>query len=82
MATTAAYNAGPGAVQRWLPKPSRKWPELWVETIPFHETRDYVARVMAFSVIYDWRSDGQLQRLGARIGLLADAPVKAVCPKP
>jgi soluble lytic murein transglycosylase len=81
LATTAAYNAGPGAVQRWLPKMSRQWPELWVETIPFHETRDYVARVMAFSVVYDWRSDGQLQRLGARIGLLEDAPVKAVCPK-
>lgn len=82
LATTAAYNAGPGAVQRWLPKGSRQWPELWVETIPFHETRDYVARVMAFSVIYDWRSDGQLRRLGARIGLMADAPVKAVCPTP
>jgi soluble lytic murein transglycosylase len=80
LATTAAYNAGPGAVQRWLPKASRQWPELWVETIPFHETRDYVARVMAFSVVYDWRSDGKLTRLGARIGLLKDSPVKAVCP--
>lgn len=82
IATTAAYNAGPGAVQRWLPKASHQWRDLWIETMPYYETRDYVARVLAFSVIYDWRDDGQLTRLGARLGLLPATPVKAECPPP
>jgi len=56
---TAAYNAGPAAVARWLSArphaaPLLDDPYLWLETVPFHETRDYVARVMAFSLIYDW----------------------------
>lgn len=79
LATTAAYNAGPNAVARWLPKASRQWPELWVETIPFYETRDYVARVLAFSVVYDWRADGKISRLGARLGLVEDTPVQTTC---
>jgi soluble lytic murein transglycosylase len=33
-------------------------PDLFVATIPYRETREYVARVMAFSVIYDWRLSG------------------------
>jgi soluble lytic murein transglycosylase len=42
-------------------------PILWIETIPFLETRDYVARVMAFSVIYDWRAKRQPHSLWARL---------------
>lgn len=82
IATTAAYNAGPGAVTRWQAKASHQWRDLWVETMPYYETRDYVARVLAFSVIYDWRDDGQLTRLGARLGLLPATPVRAACPTP
>lgn len=82
IATTAAYNAGPGAVQRWIPKVSHQWRDLWIETMPYYETRDYVGRVLAFSVIYDWRDDGQLTRLGARLALLPGTPVKAECPAP
>jgi soluble lytic murein transglycosylase len=33
-------------------------PDFWIETISYKETRDYVARVLAFSVIYDWRLNG------------------------
>ncbi len=33
-------------------------PDFWIETISYRETREYVARVLAFSVIYDWRLDG------------------------
>ncbi len=47
---TAAYNAGPGNVDRWL-NPDLSL-EAWVETIPFKETRNYVQNVMMFSVIY------------------------------
>ncbi len=52
---TAAYNAGPGNVDRWL-NPDLSL-EAWVETIPFKETRNYVQNVLMFSVIYANRLD-------------------------
>ncbi|HPK42943.1 MAG TPA: transglycosylase SLT domain-containing protein, partial [Synergistales bacterium] len=46
----AAYNAGQGAVGRWLPP---KGPiEEWVEDIPYGETREFVRQVMANRYIY------------------------------
>ena len=42
----AAYNAGPGAVAGWLGPRLRQEPELWVEGIPFPETRLYVKKVL------------------------------------
>ncbi len=49
----AAYNAGPGAVQRWLPANGRRDdPFLFIESIPIHETRAYVQRVLGYSFIY------------------------------
>ena len=50
---TAAYNAGPHRVDRWLDVSESKLPfDAWIETIPFKETRNYVQNVLAFSVIY------------------------------
>ena len=50
---TAAYNAGPHRVDRWLSKSQGKLPfDAWIETIPFKETRNYVQNVLAFSAIY------------------------------
>ncbi|MBV1879620.1 MAG: transglycosylase SLT domain-containing protein [Pseudomonadales bacterium] len=47
---SAAYNAGPTRVSTWqddtLPI------DVWVETIPFKETRSYVINVLVFSAIY------------------------------
>jgi len=54
----AAYNAGPAPVQRWKRDRPGFDPDFWIETVTYKETRDYVARVLAFSVIYDWRLDG------------------------
>ena len=43
----ASYNAGPGAVEGWTSDPRlRSAPELWVEAIPFPETRLYVKKVL------------------------------------
>jgi soluble lytic murein transglycosylase len=64
---TAAYNAGPRAVAKWQNELYLRFPDLWIETIPYKETREYVTSVLAFSVIYDWRLDGKLQRLSSRI---------------
>ena len=54
----AAYNAGPAPVNRWNRDRPGFDPDLWIETVTYKETREYVARVLAFSVIYDWRLDG------------------------
>src|SRR5690606_34547464 len=49
---SAAYNAGPAPVLRWLAQRQDRPADVFIETIPYHETREYVARVLAFSVIY------------------------------
>lgn len=78
---TGAYNAGIGAVKRWIDAPLPPW-DLWVETVPYKETREYIARVLAFAVLYDWRIDGSPKRLSALIpGLSPDAgPAPVECP--
>ena len=50
----AAYNAGINAVGRWLNERPNTDPDVWLETLPFFETRDYVPRVLAFATIYEW----------------------------
>lgn len=47
---SAAYNAGPSRVQGWL-NPSLPL-DVWIETIPFRETRNYVQNVLMFTSIY------------------------------
>ncbi len=42
----ASYNAGPGAVAGWVSPQLRSDPELWVEAIPYPETRLYVKKVL------------------------------------
>ncbi|WP_421681765.1 transglycosylase SLT domain-containing protein [Stutzerimonas urumqiensis] len=49
---SAAYNAGPGRVRQWL-RDARHLPvDVWVENIPFDETRQYVQNVLTYAVIY------------------------------
>lgn len=49
----AAYNAGPGNVKKWLPRESGMPADLWVETVPFNETRNYVQAVLAYATVFD-----------------------------
>lgn len=49
---SAAYNAGPHRVSRWLEKGSSLPLDIWIETIPFDETRTYVQNVLSFALIY------------------------------
>jgi len=64
----AAYNAGPSRAQSWRPATGSLEGAIWVETIPFNETRDYVKRVLANTVLYAHALDrpyvGLTQRLG------------------
>lgn len=53
---TAAYNAGPHRVKRWVARHGTDAPlDIWVEKIPYKETREYVQRVLAYTVIYGYR---------------------------
>ncbi len=48
----AAYNAGPGAAQRWRKaRPGTSF-DLWVELIPYVETRRYIKRVLGTAAVY------------------------------
>ena len=66
----AAYNAGPGRAQGWRP-PAPLEGAVWVETIPFNETRDYVKKVLANSTIYAQAFGGSPLTLTARLGIVA-----------
>lgn len=48
----AAYNAGPHRVNRWLPAAKSMAADIWIETIPFNETRNYVSAVLTYALIY------------------------------
>lgn len=66
----AAYNAGPNRVKQWLQR-SAEAPlpfDVWIETIPYGETRNYVESVLTYSVIYG-------HRMGARVALLSEQEV-------
>jgi soluble lytic murein transglycosylase len=49
----AAYNAGPLNVKNWLPQSDVMSADLWVETVPFKETRNYVQAVLAYATVFD-----------------------------
>ncbi len=51
---TAGYNAGPQRVKTWLPEKSMPM-DIWIETIPFNETRQYVTVVLSNILFYQQR---------------------------
>lgn len=60
----AGYNAGPGASQRWLPGQSIET-DVWVENIPYNETRNYVQRIVWHKLVFDWLKHGEPQKSGS-----------------
>jgi len=64
---SGSYNAGPNAVKRWLDTRPMGEAAIWVETLPYFETRDYIPRVLAFTTIYDWRMGGSVKRISERM---------------
>jgi soluble lytic murein transglycosylase len=54
----AAYNAGPHAADRWLPDAPID-ADVWIENIPYNETRDYVRRVLWHTVVFRWLDSGR-----------------------
>jgi soluble lytic murein transglycosylase len=52
-----AYNAGPNAVKRWLPEAPLET-DVWIENVPFNETRNYIQRIVWHSTVFGWESSG------------------------
>jgi len=49
------YNAGPHRVDRWRNKAGEGLPvEIWIETIPYRETRNYVQAVLSYNVVFQY----------------------------
>jgi soluble lytic murein transglycosylase len=63
---TAAYNAGPNRVSDWIPDEVTD-ADVWIETIPYNETRGYVKNVLAFAAVYEYRLGKQPTRLMTRM---------------
>jgi len=63
----AAYNAGPSRSRNWRNGPVLE-AAIWAENIPFHETRDYVKKVLSNSTSYAAVLSGQPQSLRSRLG--------------
>ncbi|MBS4051110.1 MAG: transglycosylase SLT domain-containing protein, partial [Methylomonas sp.] len=51
----AAYNAGANRIKQWLPKDQDLPADIWIETIPYKETRGYVSSVLMYALIYQQR---------------------------
>lgn len=79
----AAYNAGPSRSRNWRNGPILPG-DIWVENIPFEETRDYVKRVLSNSVNYNALMSGQPQSLRERLGTvgprISAAPINQELP--
>lgn len=69
----AGYNAGPGAAARWLPTDAID-PDIWIENIPYNETRNYVQRVLWHSVVFAWLRTGDAQRTDHWLARISSAP--------
>jgi len=67
---TAAYNAGPHRVNKWIAKSNCIEPDIWIEKIPFNETRKYVRRVLFYASIYDWRLQREVEPLHQRMAVI------------
>jgi soluble lytic murein transglycosylase len=76
----AAYNAGPGRAQAWRGGTALEG-AVWVENIPFNETREYVKKVLANTMLYAHLLNQAYVPLTLRLGTVSprgsgtDAPI-------
>ena len=76
---TAAYNAGPSRARRWQASEPME-SAIYIESIPFSETRSYVQKVMANAQMYMPRLGRSALSLKSRLGVIpgTNKPVPAV----
>ncbi len=60
----AAYNAGEGKSIDWSTGFSTS-PDIWIETIPFKETRNYITKILSNVTIYDWLTNQTPRRISS-----------------
>ena len=63
----AAYNAGEGAVRRWLEEDADRPLDVFIEEIPYDETRRYTRRVLQTFGVYHWLQNEELPELRAQL---------------
>jgi soluble lytic murein transglycosylase len=73
----AAYNAGPSRSRKWRQGPTLEG-AVWAENVPFHETRDYVKKVLSNATNYAAVITGEPQSLKARLGTVGPRDAAAV----
>jgi len=66
---SAGYNAGPGRAKRWRADGTLEG-AIYIETIPFNETRDYVRKVMSNTVFYAQQFGTPYRSLKQRLGFV------------
>ncbi|MFT2092123.1 transglycosylase SLT domain-containing protein [Paraglaciecola sp. 2405UD69-4] len=71
---TASYNAGWRKVKQWQPETGTMPLDIWIETIPYKETRNYVKAVLAYQQIYR-------QHLGNQSNVFQDLLQMQITPK-
>jgi soluble lytic murein transglycosylase len=76
-----AYNAGPSRSRRWRAPNDGTGPVLegaiWAENVPFHETRDYVKKVLSNTTNYAALITGQPQSLKSKLGFVGPRDASA-----
>ena len=70
-----AYNAGEAAAERWLP-PRGIDSDVWIENIPYNETRAYVRRVLWHSLVFRWLETDRPQDARDWLGKIEDTPAE------
>jgi len=78
MDALAAYNAGPTRMSRWRSMPEYDDPDLWVERIPFAETRGYVRAVTlnwsVYTALYGCGGEGSVTACPRAATALTSSP--------
>lgn len=75
----AAYNAGPHRVRTWRPKKGCVPADIWIDTIPFTETRRYVRRASFYATVYQWRLKETIEPLATRLTNVAAKGANQQC---
>jgi soluble lytic murein transglycosylase len=68
----AAYNAGPTPVARWLP-PKSMDADIWMENVPYAETRAYIQHILEHIVAFAWVRDAEPPRLASLLAAIEPA---------
>lgn len=66
----AGYNAGHNAADRWLPASPRS-ADVWIENIPYNETRHYIKRILWHIAVFGWLRSGEPQTIARLLPLVA-----------